>query len=515
MKWNSYDFVLSTDAQFNGASADYVRNLDEYRHADIKTEYQTIVSPELRRVMSRATRSFESADQGTVAHVRGIDEWISFPAEFYQCKLQKPSHYVDFRGRIVDLMNLVRSNWGRMNEILDAAFKAYYASGIHIDSTIYAEVDRRFGGVDAELRGILKGYLTQKPQRSIFMIDLESNPASFQWLEPVYRTIQWHLMNLGLEHIIAASGKGYHFLSQVPLFKEGWGLPGAQGQVNYAMLNLMAIGGTVHPETMDRLIDVRWGSRKMAPTPLLAQRAFQGMWKLQQWLAVNIIDDVRGWLSKNGMSPWVNFTDTQKESTIIDLTAMLRQVEMDVFGSVGSLYNKNRNPPKVRLIRSRSGHEYFNNDIGWMLHTRSDLGAAKQHLVHTGGRIPDGTRGIERMLNEYKGSRIKRDLHDPADRPLSADSIRDCIHSNYSMIWRRCPQILHDIQNAQPNFLNPKALEWVYSQMWDRGFTMRGMMTLSKAVYCDPVKKVDIPWKYSKDEWARWPMLLLGERFKG
>jgi len=150
-----------------------------------------------------------------------------------------------------------------------------------------------------------------------------------------------------------------------------------------------------------------------------------------------------------------------------------------------------------------------------MHHTRNDLGAAKMHLVHSGGRILDGTRGIENMLQAYSKSRIKRELHDPCDRDINPDRIRDFINSNYREIWRRCPSILHDIEKAQPNFLSPQSLKWVYEQMANKGFSILDMMTLSKAVYCDPVKRVDIDPKYSKDEWCRWPAVLMGEWFKG
>jgi hypothetical protein len=513
MKWNDYDFVLSADAQFNGSSQDYIPNLAAYAHADLKTEYQTVVSKELGRVL-RTNRDHESVDQSACAHIRGNDDRLSFPAEFFQCMLQKPQHYVDFRGRVDDVINVVRNQHVAINDIFDHAFFAYAKRGAPPQKTIHEDVDRRLHA-DAELKGILKGYLTQMPQRAIFLIDVESSPASFQWLEPVYQTIKWHLTNLGLDHIASVSGKGYHFLSQIPLYNSGYGLHDGRGHLNYAMLNLMARGGIVQPETMDKLVSIRWGSRKKAPAAILAQRAYQGMCRLQQWLMVNIVDDIRKQLWQAKMAPWVNFTDNQDETVILDLTGMLRYVEMGVFGSVGSLYSKARHPFKVRLVRSRNGHEYFGNRLDSMFHTRSDLGAAKMHLVHAGGRIPDGSRGIETMLRAYDSSRLKRELHVPCDRYLSADRIRNIFHSNYRTLWRRCPQILHHVQNAQPNFLNPKCLEWIYQQMSASRFSVHDMMTITKSVYCDPAKHVDIDSKYSKDEWARWPMLLLGERFKG
>lgn len=515
MKWNSYDFVLSADAQFNGASSDFIPDLRAYRHADLKSEYQTIVSPELHRLLPRrAGRTFESADQSACVRVRAIDQRIGFPAEFFQCMLQKPQHYVDYHARHAAFMPLVRENHGKVNGILDAGFRAYYGRGSSPDGAIYDEVDNNFRREDEQMRGMLKGYLTQKPMRAIFLIDVESAPASFPWLEPVYQTIKHTLLNWGLDHIAALSGKGYHFISQVPLYASH-GIHDGRGHLNYAMLNLMARGGPVKPETLDKLVTVHWGSRKQAPTPPLSQRAYQGMWKLQQFVLVNMADEIRRHLSKAGMSPWVNFSDTEKETVILDITSMLRQVEMGVFGSVGSLYNKKRTPPKVRIVRSRNGHEYFRNDLHWMLKTRSDLGAVKHHLVASGGRIPDGSRGIENIIRAYDGSRMKRELHDPCDHALSPERIAETFQSNYRVIWRRCPEILHDIEHAQPNFLNPKNLNWVYRRMIARGFSPHEMMTLTKAVYCDPAKRVDIDAKYSRDEWSRWPELLLGEFFKG
>lgn len=515
MKWNSYDFVLSADAQFNGASDDYFPDLEAYRHADLKSEYQTVLSPELHRLLpGRTGRTYESADQNTCVKVRAIDHRISYPAEFFQCSLQKPQHYVDYHGRHSEFMQVMRESHAAVNGIQDAAFRAYYANGTAPDVTIYSEVDHVFGKLDEQLRGIIKGYLTQKPQRAIFLIDVESAPASLRWLEPVYQTIKSQLMNWGLDHIAVLTGKGYHFVSQVPLYADS-GIHDGRGHLNYAMLNLAARGGAVKPETLNKLVTLQWQSRKPAPSALFAQRAYQGMAKLQQFLLVNMADEIRRQLARAGMSPWVNWSDTEKETVVLDITSMLRQVEMSVFGSVGSIYTKQRHPLKVRMLRSRNGHEYFNNDLNWMLKTRSDLGAVKQHLIHTGGRIPDGSRGIENLIRAYDSSRIKHELHDPCDRPLSADKIAEIFQSNYRIIWKRCPEILRDIQNAQPNFLDPKRLNHVYRLMASRGFSVPEMMTLTKAVYCDPVKRVEIDPKYSMDEWCRWPLLLLGEWFKG
>lgn len=514
MRWNDYDFVLSADAQWNGGPDDYVPDLEAYARADLATEYQTALSPELWKVM-RTDRHFQSIDHPTAVRIRAEDHRLGVPVEFFQCQLQKPQHYVDYRGRLAEFMDLVRRSHAEVNDVLDAAFREYFRAGIHPLSTIPAEVGRRFAHVDAEMRGILAGYLTQMPRRAIFLIDLESDPASWDWIEPVYKTIRWHLRNFGLDHIAVATGKGYHFVSQVPLYREGYGLPHAGRTTNYAMLNVMARGGRIHPETVDKCVSVRWKSRKFAPVPLLSQRAFQGMWRLAHFLLVNIVDDIRAWLWKAGRNPWVNWSDTYPETIVLDLTYMLRQAEMAVFGSVGSIYNKSPWPPKVRIVRARNDHEYFGDDIGWMLHTRSDLGAAKQHLIHAGGRIPDGTRGIENLIRAYDGSRIKRECHDPCDQPISPDRIAWLIRSNYADVRRRCPEIRNDLERAQPNFLTPAALDWVYRRMAARGYSIHEMMTLTKAVYCDPVKRVDIDPKYSKDEWARWPILLQGERFKG
>lgn len=515
MKWNNYDFVLSADAQFNGSDIDYVPDLKVYAHSNLKSAYQSIVAKDIARLLHSSGRKYESASEETVRYVRSVDDCLHYPAEFYQSHLQKPNYYINYMGRDVEFMQHIRANNHIINHIYDEAFKTYYSSGVYIDKTIHNEVDKHFGNLDDQMKNIIKAYLTQKPLRSIFLIDVESAPASYNLLEPVYQTIKWHLCNFGIEHIISVSGKGYHFITQIPLYKKAYGLNDGKNDINYGMLNLMAIGGAIQAETMDKLVSTRWKSRKGYPTPLLAQRAYQGMWKLQQFFAVNIIDDIRKQLSKAGMKPWVNFTDSEKETVIIDLTGMLRQVDMGVFGSVGSIYSKSTQIPIVRIIRSRSGKEYFNNDLNWMLYTRSNLGAVKHHLVHSGGRISDGTKGIEKLIQAYNNSKIKYHLHQPCDRIMSAKKIRHIFESNYSDIRRRCPKILNDIAKAQPNFLNPKALNYVYRQMSKSNYSIFDMMVLTKSVYSDPTKKLDMDAKYSKDEWSRWPELLLGEWFKG
>lgn len=523
MGWNEQDFVLSADAQFNGCRKEWIRNLEEYvaEFDDFASQYQVVLSPELHRIISTFRRHEPMDSKWEIATIRHFDEHIvGYPMEFYQSQLQKPFFYIDFRGRIQEFSQIVRSSAAQLNALFDRVFQDLYSEpGADIDRLIEQHARSYFHGLDSEMLGILIGYLRQKPRRMVLLFDIEAvNPDSghilkqprwyFDWLEAPYQEIKNSLMNFGIEPLTVCSGKGYHILSVVPL---GDG----RGGYSSAMLRLMAIGGIIQGETLDKMCTTRYGSTRINPCPILTQRAYQGVNKLLQFVTVNVMDNIRHRLSAMGMPPWVSITDNYPQQISIDLTGGTRQVEMGCFGSVASVYNKRWDNLIIRIPRARGREEFFNNDIGWMLETRGDMAAAKPHLIHTGGWIPENNDGINRLIEAYEHSRIKKELHDPCEQLLDPDVISGLIQYNYGDVRTRIPSINEHLDNAQPAFLTPSNLDFVYHEMATAGYSIDDMRHLTYAVYCDNVKHVEIDPKYSKAEWCRWPILLMGELFKG
>lgn len=522
MNWNQMDFVLSADAQFNGSTVEHVHNVDHYMSLEprLASQYQVVVSQELERLLPGGRKHESLGPIEMIGYVRNNDETVlGYPAEFYQSQLQKPCYRVDFKQRHTDLMGLVGNGAAEINAIYDHAFSSLYAHGTGLDESIDRGVYHAFPGLDHEMAGILAGYLKQKPVRTILLIDMEAVNHDdgnaifrdagwyFRWLETPYRALVSALEGFGIPYLTVVTGKGYHLAVSVPLVSP-------RGGMSPAMLELMAIGGILQEETLQQLVLTEWESRKTDPVPPLSQRAYQGANKLLQFLVVNLIDRIRAELSHVGMPPLVGFTDNNPFQISIDLTGGLRQVEMGCFGSVGSVYNKRRDHFVVRVPRARSGHDFFGGDIDRMLATRGNPELAKSHLIATGGAIPDGEDGILRLIAAYKKSRIKRELHDACERALDFDTARELIRTNYGWVRREFPEINGILDQAQPLFLNPSALEFVYGVL-GRKLSVFDMMQVTYAVYHDTVKKLDIEPKYSKAEWCRWPVLLLGEHYKG
>lgn len=525
MGWNSETFVLSADAQFNGSKKTQINSLDEYidELGHSCQLYQVLSSPGLPHLLGtlniRSTNSSHesSSNPDEIRAVRWNDERvIGYPIEFYQSTAQKPQYDVDFKGRHSDVMGLVRNNIGRINQMFNHAL-FWARKGVDLDTMIDEGTEKLFSSCDHELKGILKGYFKQKPVRSFLLFDIEPVDERgrmpgmvdrFNWLEGPYRVLKDYLLGMGIDLITVCSGKGYHFITAIPQFSEN-------GQLSRAMVELMDIGGNIKAETMDKLVTTRFGSRKSVPTPLLSQRAYQGANKLMHYVGVKLIDEMRHACELLGYPPYIGFTDDSDFQDSLDMTALVRQVDMSCFGSAACVYNKRTDTFIVRIPRFRNGHEFFDYNNEFMLLTRSDPKRAKAHLINAGCMIPNSEEGISRLIRKYEQSRLKAELHDPLSMELNPTAIRDIIHSNYGFYRRKCPEIIGDIERAQPNFLDPKALQYVYGRMLHRGLGIADLLYLTYAVYCDPVKHVDIEDKKSKVEMATaWPAILLGENFK-
>lgn len=520
MGWNTEDFVLTADAQFNGLTRriydlkDYINNFDSF-----DSQYQVVVSPELSRILPTRRRHEPIDTKWDIAQIRYYDQkLIGYPIEFYQSMIQKPHYHVDYKDRYPEFARIVRSHPEKINSIFNKAFFDLHNRGIDIDQAIDKALIDEFSWLDYEMAAILAGYLKQKPRRSVFLYDIEAvapdsndilnNPlAFFQWMESPYRIIMQTLMNYGIEPMSVCSGKGYHIIFSVPLFNR-------HGSYSSAMLNLMSIGGLVQAETIDKMVTTHPEQGKTVPCPILTQRAYQGINKLMQFLTVNLLPLIREDLSARGFDPYIGITDNYTNQISIDLTGYTRQAEMGCFGSIGSVYNKKWDPLIIRIPRARGVHEYFKNDLSWMLHTRGNMSAAKDHLIHAGGWMPAAQAGVNNLIQAYNASRIKRELHEACEGLLNPALISELIDSNYSMFRGTLPHLSLHIDNAQPDFLTPGVLDHIYHEMYNAGFSIDDMRHLTYAVYCDSFKNIDIEPAYSKAEWCRWPLLLMGELFR-
>ncbi|MBI4872746.1 MAG: hypothetical protein HY814_14400 [Candidatus Riflebacteria bacterium] len=423
MDWNATEQILSADSQFNGGP-DRVSDLDEYRtaFAHYDSEFQVVVSPNLPRLMP-TERNFESinfSDRCVLVRAHG-QEACGKPVEFYQSHMQRSEWDVDYKFRRDEFAQHITSHGEEINSLYRDAFR-WRPRGEPIDGFVAHRAGEIFGYTDPEMRSMITAYLTQKPVRALLFFDIEAvdkyNPqrifedpvGHFRWMEPALRTIQEFLHGHGVSTSVNATGKGYHILTSVPLY--------ADGRQTDAMMMLMQAGGYLQPETLDHLVAFSRGEKHHQPTPALSQLAYQGCCRLSQYVVANTIDQIRAELRRGGMTDRVGLTDNLPHQISLDLTSGLREVNMSCFGSPGSVYNKNCPYWIIRIPRSRDGDEFFGGSIEEMVRTRSDPDAALGHLATRGCRIAESTHGIERLIDSYNNSRIKRELWDPLDEPF-------------------------------------------------------------------------------------------------
>jgi hypothetical protein len=288
------------------------------------------------------------------------------------------------------------------------------------------------------------------------------------------------------------------------------------------MFNLMEIGGIIQEETAARLIHTYWGSRKTFPVPLLSERAHQGVYKIMQYLLVNLADPIKERMAQWGLPPLVSFCDDKDFVVAMDMTAMLNPVDRRDFGIPGQVYGKLQSHPLVRTVRARNGYDYFGKGfatneqvIARVFTTRGDLDLAKDHMIRTGARIPEASsQSFNKLIAGYLQSNIKQ-LHDRLEYPIDNQEVQYFINSNYALIRRHCPQLndFLDFPNADI-FLNPKSLSYFYHELEAAGFDINAQLHITYALYHDPNKEVNIPEKYSRAVWAKWPVLLKGYQYR-
>jgi len=524
MDWNQRAGILSADSQFNGGRHE-VRDIEGYLAAfyqEYKSEFQVVRSDGLPNLMHTG-RNYESLNGGhdcALIRVHGQEACGNSP-EFYQSHMQRSEWNIDYKFRRDEFAHHIRNHHRQINQMYREAF-GFRPWGASIDPFIEHKTEEIFGHTDHEMRSIIKAYLKQKPQRALLFFDIESvdksNPKQifrdpvgyFRWMEPAIKTIQEFLQGHGVRTAVNVTGKGYHIFASVPLYENG-------NQTD-AMMMLMQAGGLIQPETLDRLVTITPGEKHSLPTPVLTQLAYQGTFRLAQYVVANCIDTIRHELRIRGMTDHVGITDNAPHQISLDLTCGLRQVNMSCFGSPGSFYSKDSPYGIIRIPRSRDGEEFFENSIERMISTRSDPEAAMAHLISRGCMIPDSTQGMVNLISGYNHSRLKRDLWDNLDRPMDPVFIAELLGTNYEQYRRRAPSVsrLLDFPSSKFHpFLDPDNLEYAYHQLERSGASMWEMIHLTLAIYHDEFKSLDIHPFYSKAERALWPAILFTENYKG
>ncbi len=337
-----------------------------------------------------------------------------------------------------------------------------------------------------------------KPIRSIFVLDVEyynkheqgniiiHQKERFLDLEPTYKVIKDKLNEYGIKHITVMTGKGYHFISQVP-------------HTSPIMEQIIKIGSSIESSLRDKQRQGRF-LRRERPVPPNVELIFKGNNRLQQFFFCQVINEIR---RKSNIR--IEISDCSEEGIALDNTILTRQVDMSCFGSLGSLYLKtllawdkigghivSNTPIPVRILRSINDIEILSLEDAILI--RNDYDLALKHLASIEGFIPDGTNGLEKLIADYWDSALYNNVHKMMDsEEHDPPESWNMSYRNYDGICAKYPSIVQLLRNPNPSLLSPDELNYFINELyflWEVDKDLRRMKHISgllRAIYEDGI----------------------------
>lgn len=369
----------------------------------------------------------------------------------------------------------------------------------------------------------------RKPIRTLMLLDIEyfhrrlpgkvfsDQEGVFGLLEPIYQELARVFDEYRIQYTTVMTGKGYHFISQVPYASK-------------IMDELIEIGSHIDPDVLAQLTQERpHSSKRDRSVPLKAEQAHKGMGLLSQYLFFRAIRRAR----ETSKIP-VEFSDLGVEGASFDLTPVLsRNVWNSSVGTLGSLYVKPRVRPEaygsevvrgmsqmVRIVRASGGREL--DTWEGLVRARGSFEKVIDNLGQAGGVIPDGSKGIRRLIADYRRSSL-RQFHLALDaEPGDAPSKWEGTYRNYAGIARGDERLKYIFENANDKLLDPNDLNYVLHtlfEQWGGNNDLRvagHVRTWLRSAYEDP----RFNWgnrflrHYSAAQHASgWATIILGQRF--
>ena len=333
----------------------------------------------------------------------------------------------------------------------------------------------------------------------------------FEKMEPVFQEMEATLGHYGIQHMSVMTGRGYHFLTQVP-------------SGSRVMQDLIEIGNVIEDPVSSLQRHIPVFSKRDRPVPPNSQLAYKGANHLMQYVFGQTINNAR---SRSDLP--IEISDRGEECIVLDGTGVVRNLDRAVSGTLGSLYLKPLIKeayyvPNTRLItrvaRNVKGQEI--DEVPALIQVRQNYKKSVDNLAQSGGFIPDGSAGVARLIKDYRRSEL-RQLHlaldnEPGDPPEKwHETYRK---DNYAWLKDINPHLHEKVMNANPLLLQPDDLNFFINTIydaWGAQLSSAGhIAALIRSIYED-----DFGWggKFSSHDSATaqakgWTGMILGQRFE-
>lgn len=367
------------------------------------------------------------------------------------------------------------------------------------------------------------------PDRTLFVFDTEYSHKSFpgkvfsdqmgvfEMIEPTYEVLCQELRSYGIDFMVVMTGRGYHFITQVPHASE-------------VMDKLIELGQFIEPSVRERQKAVPFYSKRDKPVPLKAEQAHKGSSLLSHFLVTDSINKIR----QRSHIP-IEISDIGTECVALDMTpGLIRNVDNGITGIPGSIYVKplvksdlfgedvvNRTRILTRVVRRNPSGEI--DGLPGLISSRQNFTKGVENLSRSGGIIPDGSERIKNLIAKYKASDLKK-FHRALDEERG-DSPSQWwkTYRNYNGIAGKDPRLSYALNNANDEMLKPDVLNYVLNTLYDKwggrnDIRVAGhIRTFLRSVYEDP----KFNWgnefirHYSAEQHATgWTAIILGQRFE-
>ncbi|KKQ55587.1 MAG: hypothetical protein US75_C0018G0015 [Candidatus Woesebacteria bacterium GW2011_GWC1_38_13] len=333
----------------------------------------------------------------------------------------------------------------------------------------------------------------------------------FEKMEPAFQEMEATFGHYGIQHMTVMTGRGYHFLTQVP-------------SVSPVMQDLIEIGNVIEEPVSSLQRQVPMFSKRDRPVPPNSQLAYKGANRLMQYVFGQTINNARA----KSVLP-IEISDRGEEGISFDETGYVRHLGTAVSGTLGSIYMKPLIKeayyvPNTRLItriaRNVGGQEI--DEVPALIQVRQNYKKSVDNLAQSGGFIPDGSAGVARLIKDYKRSEL-RQLHlaldnEPGDPP---EKWRETYRKDdYAWIKDINPHLHEKVMNANPLLLQPDDLNYFINTIydaWGAQLSSAGhIAALMRSIYED-----NFGWgsRFSRHDSATahataWTAIILGQRFE-